>query len=601
MEQVHLLEDILGCTADQAKKALDECGQDVDRAMNYLLDASSRSPTAPAPSVPSEDQSRALPPPVPKQGMQDDEDPELQKAMAASMADHKPSQDSKAESENEQLMRVLAESVQSETHREANLAESLGSLNQRRTQGGPVALLSNVPVHAVVALALQILYAVPQAREAILSFPLSESITSLDQYWSGKPAHRERSMDGIPSHQQFQVGWIQRVQTLYTMMQHSLRAAVVLGDVMDNVPQEVFLLASRNADLPALLEVFFESLVHAYVDTMPTAIDRITGTSRTETVSLRSQANAKVASLFQSYAAVALPEAPSDGSIPPAGETQPTATITLLHNETDNTVLKALFSKLKADSEMDSLLITQLADVLLLNIQHEYGPSLDAFQIQAEINLSPFLWTTQRGGRIDADPRWEQLQEAQRMKLELIQQKARLDAPNGQPLQKLFQGAQRIRSAGDEFSDLANWLEQVQKEWTEKVASVEAQVQAIHTDMLATQQELVKNHTFSEHDSQATYKLCGVMMATASQCYAYVMESEQWYRVADGKSEQVAFDAIENDHRGMDEGRGVAFLAYAKMCSIPNETALQPVCPQTVQAVCQDNADTDSDQNTMRS
>ncbi|WFD44579.1 hypothetical protein MPSI1_003247 [Malassezia psittaci] len=600
MEQVHLLENILGCTADQARKALDVCGQDVDRAMNYLLDESSRSHTAPAPSAPSVDQPRALPPPAPKQEIQDDEDPELQKAMAASMADQQPSQHSKTESENEQLMRVLAESVQSETDRGANLSESFQSLNQRRTQGGPVALVSAVPVHAVVAHALQILYAVPQAREAILSFPLSEMITSLNQYWSGKHAHRERSMDGIPPNQQSQVEWIQRVQTLYTMMQHSSRAAVVLGDVMENVPQEVFLLASRNADLPSVLEVFLESLVHAYIDTMPMAIDRITGTSRTETVSLRNQANAKVASLFQSYAAVALPEAPSDGSIPPFGETQPTATITLLHNETDNTVLRALFSKLKADSEMDSLLITQLADVLLLNIQHDSGASLDPFQIQAEINLSPFLWTTQRGGRIDADPRWQQLQEAQRKKLELLQQKSRLEAPNGQPIQKLFQGAQRIGSAGDEFSDIAEWLEQVQKEWTEKLASVEAQLQAIHTDMLTTRQELVRNHHFSEKDSQATYKLCGVLIATASRYYTYVMDSEQWYRVADGKSEQVAFDAVCNDHQGIDEGRGVALLAYARLSSISNETSLQPVCPLTVQAVCQDNADMDSEQKTMQ-
>ena len=119
----------------------------------------------------------------------------------------------------------------------------------------PVVLVPKVPAHTAVALALQALYAVPRARDAFLRFPRAETIVSLEDYWRGAPALRRPDDTPVPAESRAHLAWVQRIQTLFTTMQHTARAVLVLGDVLEYVPSDVILRASRNADTPALLEV----------------------------------------------------------------------------------------------------------------------------------------------------------------------------------------------------------------------------------------------------------------------------------------------------------------------------------------------------------
>lgn len=104
----------------------------MDRAMNRLLDGETPQP----PALPAPADAPQGPPASPAYVNPDDEDAELQKAMAASIAP--PPQRDTNMSEDEQLMRVLAESVQSETQRDAKFADEHKALDRLRTEGGYV-------------------------------------------------------------------------------------------------------------------------------------------------------------------------------------------------------------------------------------------------------------------------------------------------------------------------------------------------------------------------------------------------------------------------------------------------------------------------------
>lgn len=577
------------CTCYQLTQ---DTGGDIDRAMNRLLDMAPGTEAPPPPARPAAPP--ALPAP-PAYAAGPDEDHQMQMAMAASMAERPEKRE--RPSEDEELMRVLAESVQSESQRGADASDEYHALDRLRTDGGyvarsrsPTALVPKVPVHTAVALSLQALYAVPRARDALLTFPLPETVTALGTYWAGAPPTRAPSDTPVPAELAAQVAWIQRVQTLFVAMQHTSRAALVLGDVVDCVPSDVLLQASRNADMHVLLELLLEALVHAYVASMRLASERIMCASRTETAAARAEAQARTAGLFQSYAAVALPAAPDGDAMPPSGEAQPTATITLVHTETENFVQACLFAKLKASSEMDSLLMTHAADVLLLNVQHEPGAVLTPFRIEPEVNLAPFLWRVRRGARIDADPRWEQLQTWEAERAGLAQQRAHLAAPNGTPLEPLLRGAERVDAAGADYAELAAYVREVRDALDAEIRARDTQLAALHTEIVETRRALVAELP-DAHDEHASYALCAVLLASSAGDCAYVREDAQWWRIEHGHADRVAWDAVCGDRRGIDEGRGVFHLAYTKMPSPPRDTdALSRTAPATVQAVCEDNA-----------
>ncbi|WFC96598.1 hypothetical protein MBRA1_003259 [Malassezia brasiliensis] len=589
-DAVQQLQAILGCTAEQATQALQDTGHDVDRAMNRLLDMAAPE-SAPAPPAHAPAPAPAALPAPPSYTDRDDEDVELQKAMVASMAEQ-PAPGGRRASDDEELMRVLAESVQSETQRGAAHNDDMRAFDRRRTDGAPVVLVPKVPAHTAVALALQALYAVPRARDAFLRFPRAETILSLEDYWRGAPALRRPDDAPVPAERQAQLAWVQRIQTLFTTMQHTGRAVIVLGDVLEYVPSDVILRASRNADMHVLLETLLEALVHAYVDAMHLANEQIVCTTRAETAAVRAEAHARAAHLFQSFAAVALPSAPADGSVPPSGAAQPTATITLVHTDTDATVHACLVSKLRENSEMDSLLITRAADVLLLNVQHDAtAGELAPFCIEPVINLAPFLWDTQRGARIDADPRWAQLRDAEAEMRALEQQRAHLVAPRGTPLAPLLRDAQRVRDAGEAYAPLATWLADVDAALAHDLDALNERLRTLHEKARATHRALVAAAPES-HDARSEYSLCAVLVAGGAGDGAYVLDDTQWYAIEHGTATPVAFETVCSDHRD------VVHLAYTRAPAALPRPALGEAAPDTVQAVCADNARADTTQKT---
>ncbi|KAI3629036.1 hypothetical protein CBS9595_000108 [Malassezia furfur] len=583
-----------------------DTGHDVDRAMNRLLDMSApESAPAPTPTpappahAPAPTPAPAALPAPPSYTDRDDEDVELQKAMAASMAEQ-PAPGGRRASDDEELMRVLAESVQSETQRDAAHEDDVRALDRRRTDGAyvlrdshsPVVLVPKVPAHTAVALALQALYAVPRARDAFLRFPRAETILSLEDYWRGAPALRRPDDAPVPAERQARLAWVQRIQTLFTTMQHTARAVIVLGDVLEYVPSDVILRASRNADVHALLEALLEALVHAYVDAMHLVNEQIVCTTRAETAAVRAEAHARAAQLFQSFAAVALPSAPADGSVPPSGATQPTATITLVHTDTDATVHACLVSKLRENSEMDSLLITHAADVLLLNVQRDAtSGELVPFCIEPTIDLAPFLWDTQRGARIDADPRWAQLRDAEAEMRALEQQRAHLVAPRGTPLAPLLRDAQRVRDAGEAYAPLATWLADVDAALTNDLDALDARLRTLHDEVRTTHRALVAAMP-ETHDARSQYTLCAVLVAGGAGDGAYVLDDTQWYAIEHGTATPVTFEAVCSDHRD------VVHLAYTRAPAALPRPALGEAAPDTVQAVCADNARAETAQKT---
>lgn len=448
-----------------------------------------------------------------------------------------------------------------------------------------MALVPSVPVYTAVALVLEALYAIPSARDAFLGFPLPEHVTSVSSYWAGAHAARTPNETAIPVQAYPSVVLVQRVQTLFTVMQHTSRAALVLGDIVDVVPRDYMLQASRNAEMHVLLEVFLESLVHAYLEAMLIAVETIVCSSRTATVAARAEQAGHDRGLFQSYATTAL-AAPEDGAMP--GEAQPTATITLVHSETDTFVRACLFSKLMASSEMDSLLITRPADVLLLNVQHQAEAALPPFRIEESISLDTFLWHTRRGGRIDNDPRWQQLQTWDDEKLALAQQRARLVAPMGKPVHELLTTCAKVRAAGDQYAELADWMGDVQHALHAEVQTLDVRLGELHDAMLTTRAALVRELDAAASETQEyAYTLYAVLLASRQGDCAYVRDGEQWYKLEQGRADRVSFDDLARDRRGLDEGRGVSHLAYAR-AGLP-ATPLRQAAMATVEAVAKDN------------
>lgn len=210
------LQAILGCTPADAERALAETKGDLERAMNWLLDA----PVTPAESeLPAYSdavrESQPAPPALP--------------APAPAPAD-----------EDDQLMRVLAESVQTS----APKAGARTDLVRLRVPGAPLALVASAPVYAPLALFLQALVSTPRACDAFLRLPRS-SVPSLEGYWAGAV---------LPSDARDDTRLAERVQTLCAFAQESVRAAAITGDADTALPRTIVLAASRGAPLHELLE-----------------------------------------------------------------------------------------------------------------------------------------------------------------------------------------------------------------------------------------------------------------------------------------------------------------------------------------------------------
>lgn len=444
-------------------------------------------------------------------------------------------------------------------------------------------------MYAAVALALQALYAVPHARDAFLSFPLPEHIHALDGYWAGAEATRAPGPTAIPPRDSAAVHLVQRIQTLFVFMQHSSRAAVVLGDIVPVLPRAMVLQMSRGAEMHVVLELFLETLVQAYLDAGHLAADQVVSTSRTATVAARSAYALRARRLFQSYAAAACDTAPASATAAVPGEAQPTATITLTHTATDTDVSSCLFSKLMASADMHSLLITHAADVLLLPVQHTPGVQT-RFTLEETVYLDPFVWDTHNGQRIDTDPRWRQLQDAQAEWTALASRRAQLQAPRGDALRPLLASCERVGVAGDAYAGVATWLGHVATALDADEHALDARLAALDDSMQAMRTALVAERPACRA-GQYAYTLRALLLASTAGDCTYVQEGDQWFHVEAGHASPVRFADVCADKRGADEGHGVALLAYARTDAAPCDPArLYAAAEHTVQAVATDNA-----------
>lgn len=144
----------------------------------------------------------------------DDHDADLQRAMAASMAEDRGSTRAAHGDmdEEEQLMRVLAESAKVQqpptNHRDRR--------QHVRRDGEPVALVSGVPTYRATALALQAMFAAAPIRDAILGFPMPDDRTaSLENYWAGASPSQRVERPSPPSAMVAQDAWRDVDSTCY--------------------------------------------------------------------------------------------------------------------------------------------------------------------------------------------------------------------------------------------------------------------------------------------------------------------------------------------------------------------------------------------------
>ena len=301
---------------------------------------------------------------------------------------------------------------------------------------------------------------------------------------------------------------IQRLQTLFGFATFTARAAVATGDTDALLPKDVVLRASHQESLCVLIETYLEAIVRAWLAVSEVEMQDTMLSSRTATESMRHSFLRERRHLFQSFAAPALlaeattePDSrfnrdaksildtdtskdyddamtaptdthsnaagapsmhdvrPTNGSTPSIPASQPTSTITLVHTPTESSVPACLWRKLASKNDMDSLLITQPAKVLLFPIQHTSVSS--PFSIDMTVHLDPFLWDKRQGERVDGDVSAKQA-EALEQELANLDAKRTLYCESNQgPMLSLLQQAEMHLTNAAQSDVLAQWLRRV--------------------------------------------------------------------------------------------------------------------------------------------
>lgn len=546
-------------------------------------------PTSAAPSGPA----GLLPPPPDSDGAPPaytdapEEDATLQQAMAASLNEQQEARPSGSASEEDQLMKVLAESVQSDTSDGAGATQQNEDfrrmhLGEARAEGAPVALVSPVPVYRTVALLIQALYASPPVRAAVLAFSMPDSRTrSLDGYWSGKSPSGERERDmsalpDVPAMQRGAVDLVQRLQTLFAYMERTSRAAVATGDLVNLVPRALVLMASENAPPSVFAEAYLEALATDWHSAAQAEASRLVLSTRGATDPAREELLRAKLQVLYTYALAALPAGQEAEQPPAPQEAQPAACITLLHTALDATVPACLRSKLAGAEGMDSLLITQPADVLLFVVRHrqENGEPLPRFRIDPTVYLDPFLWEHQRGRRIDEDERWREIEAWEAESVNLRTRIDRLRRPGGTELDPLVTRVVRHfalpRDDGEvpaERVSIAERLRRIQDVVRGRLAPLERAYAEARNRAVQAKTQL--NAELDARDSAPEmrtvgYDLTSVLLADGTAQWAHVQHHGRWFTVGDGKVHETSEQAACTDERGAADGDGVYLLCYAR-------------------------------------
>ena len=140
-----------------------------------------------------------------------------------------------------------------------------------------------------------------------------------------------------------------------------------------------------------------------------------------------------------------------------------------------------------------------------------------------------------------------------------------------------------MRDAGEAYAPLAAWLADVDAALAHDLDALDARLRMLHDEIRATHRALVAAVP-EAHDARAQYTLCAVLVAGGAGDGAYVLDDTQWYAIEHGSATPVAFEAVCSDHRD------VVHLAYTRAPAALSRPALGEAAPDTVQAVCADNA-----------
>lgn len=484
-------------------------------------------------------------------------------------------------------MKVLAESVQSDTTDGTGTTQQNDDfrrvhLGEAHAEGAPVALVSPVPVYRTVALLIQALYASPPIRAAVLAFSMPDArARSLDGYWSGKSPSGQRERDAstlpdVPAAQRGPVDLVQRLQTLFAYMERTSRAAVAIGDLVTLVPRALVLMASENAPPSVFAEGYLEALATDWHSTAQAEASRLVLSTRGATDPAREQLLRAKLQVLYTYALAALPAGQETEQPPAPQEAQPAACITLLHTALDTTVPACLRSKLAGAEGMDSLLITQPADVLLFVVRHrqENGEPLPRFRIDPTVYLDPFLWECQRGRRIDEDERWRELEAWETESANLRARIDRLRRPGGAELDPLVTRVVRHfalpRDDGEvpaERVSIAERLRRIQDVVRGRLAPLErAYAEARNRSVQAKTQLIAELDARDSAPEMRTvgYDLTSVLLAHGTAQWAHVQHHGRWFTVGDGEVHETSEQDVCTDERGAADGDGVYLLCYAR-------------------------------------
>jgi len=384
---------------------------------------------------------------------------------------------------------------------------------------------------------------------------------------------------------------VQRIQTLVAFSHATQRAAIVTGDIEAIVPSEIVLQASRSEALHVQLESYAEAVVHAWKEARTWEAERITQATRSATDAARAQFINSKATVFQSFAATAH-DAPVPDLLVPEG--QPTNSITLTHTALERSVPACLWRKLAASETMDSLLITQPADVLLLNIQQQGAQ--DAFRIDPVLYLDPFLWSKRHGHRIDGSDECRQLHNLVSELSVLQTQGKRLTEPTGAPIEPLLEQVSEHYAAQDEAKH--RWIQQIQHYVQQRLASLQKQKEALQASIQELRRHMVAQ---VERDAQDTslqtvpYDLCAAIVTSKKGECVYVRSEGTWWCIEDGtvipvrrkKLTQCPIDSWVANSCGAVDDANLVHLVYTRRST--SLAGYQPEMAALQQAIAQDN------------
>ena len=532
--QVQELQSILGCTYEQACSALHDAQGNMEWAMNRILDGPA-SP-APPPSLPIPERSLTAPPSYteyPSTQSQDEQDADLQRAVAASMVQH-PTAPS-ASNEDEELMRALAESVQGAPHARPDLM-------RRRQELEPVVFVPSIPTYKAVAWALQALYAATPLCQALYRYPKPDTrITNLAQYWNGV------SPSGPCTAESQHTQLIQRIQTLFFFATHTVRAVVVTGDIDAILPRDIMLQASWQQNMHALIKAFVDLFAHAW---------------KTNTCLEQHH-------LFQMFVVPTSASAPTDELS--------MSTLVLDHTATESSVYSCLSYQL-TDHEQ-AYFINRAPLVLCLPVQHSTtGP----FRIDLTVYLDSFLWNK----RTEDDVASQCASLASQYKASEAEKRhwtARLASfTEHDALSSTQQSEAYLEHVA--HSPLSDWMTRIRKALEQRVSKARSHISALDeqlTSLRTTMTQLQEKRWNDPAWQTMPYDLCAAVFQTNESEWAYIQHNGQWWRLEDTHAQAI-------DPHTMTTDPGVVFLAYTQRAYKAQEPTLETLTALR-DAVAKDN------------